>query len=134
MNVFDIVEAFYNANPDAEKDREGWHCSLYQNVSYYGGPEEGGWWDSDTVLEATQWYPTRQLAERALRVVEDVAKGLSKDAQRQHDGQCATECEWLDDRGLDADYLPEVAGADDYYATLERYAGSRTNQGLRHYE
>jgi len=133
MNLFDVAEAFYKENPEAE-ECAGWHCSLYQRVSYYGGPEEGGWWDSDTVLEATQWYPSRQLADRALRAIEVHAKKMSDDAQQKHDEQCARECDWLDARGLDADFLPEVDGADDYYATVERYAGSRTNQGVRHYE
>ena len=43
-------EAFHQICKEA-KPAKSHHVSLYANEPFYGGPEEGGWWGSDTVLE-----------------------------------------------------------------------------------
>lgn len=125
MTIQNIVEAFYDANPDAEKHDGGWYVTLYCEVQFYGGPEEGGWWGHDVVAEASQHYGTRVEADAALLAVKDAAESMTKDAKRSFGEQCLAESEWLDARGLDDDYLPEVAGADGYTAVVERHAGQQ---------
>ena len=41
-----INEAFFNICREAKPAKSS-YVSLYVNVPYYGGPEEGGWWGSD---------------------------------------------------------------------------------------
>lgn len=42
--------------------------------------------------------------------------------------------EWLEARGLDADYLPEPDGELSYFVTIEDQPGSSESRGCRHYE
>jgi hypothetical protein len=36
--------------------REGVFLSIYRRSPFYGGPEEGGWWGEDVVLEEYQSF------------------------------------------------------------------------------
>lgn len=132
--IADIVDSYYEANPQAERHRGGWYVTLYCTIPFYGGPEEGGWWGQDTAAEASQHYITRAEAERALRAVQDSADSMAQSAEREYGDWCIRSCEWLDVRGLDDDYLPQVAGARGYYAALEAVAGSHSHRDSRHYE
>jgi hypothetical protein len=42
--------------------------------------------------------------------------------------------DWLDARGLESEYLPEVDGEEEYFVVVEENLGSRKSQGCRHYE
>lgn len=128
-----IKEAFFSVCADA-KPAESHYLSLYVQVPYYGGPEEGGWWGSDTHLVAYQHFDTLEALEAAREAVEALAAELNEQAKREFGQQCLREMEWLDARGLDADYLPEVDGEESYYVTTEDVPGSMTRQGCRHYE
>ena len=126
-DIKNIVKAYYDSIPTAERHEGGWYVTLYCEVSFYGGPQEGGWWGHDTVAAASQHYGTRDEGMKALKAVQDAAEGLTKDAERAHGARCLQEMDWLDQRGLDADFLPEVAGADGYFAVVERHAGSKAH-------
>ena len=128
-----LRDAFFTACKDATP-AASWFVSLYVNNPYYGGPEEGGWWGSDTSLVATQEFSTEADANLAQLHVEKLAEQSTNDAKRSYGEQCLAECEWLDARGLDADFLPEVDGHADYWVTIEERAGSCESQGCRHYE
>jgi hypothetical protein len=128
-----LRNAFFTACKDATP-AASWFVSLYVNNPYYGGPEEGGWWGSDTSLVATQEYQGEKTANLAREHVEKLAEQATKDAGRAYGERCLAETEWLDARMLDDDYLPEVDGHADYWVTVEERAGSRESQGCRHYE
>lgn len=128
-----VKEAFFQVCDDAQP-ASSHYVSLYCNVPYYGGPEEGGWWGSDTVLVAYREFDTEIAAKIAKEGVEQLAKELNEQAKREFGEQCLRESEWLEARGLDADYLPEVDGEESYYVVIEEVPGSQSKVGCRHYE
>ena len=109
------------------------YVSLYRIESFYGGPEEGGWWGSDYVLVAYQKVSTEAEANALGNKVSDLAEQLSKEAKDAFNRQCANEMEWLDARGLDADFLPEVDGEDRYAVFIEDRPGEMAREGDRQY-
>lgn len=79
-------------------------------------------------------FDTRESLEAAQEKVEALAVELTNQARREFGEQCLREMEWLEARGLDADYLPEVDGESRYFVTAEDVPGSMVSQGCRHYE
>jgi hypothetical protein len=128
-----LNEAFFQVCNDAVPAKSS-YVSLYVNVPYYGGPEEGGWWGSDTALVAHYKCDSQPHAEAVKARVEELAQQLSDDARRSFGQACKAQCEWLDARGLDADYLPEVDGEETYWVAVEDRPGEHASQGCRHYE
>lgn len=128
-----IKEAFFNLCAEA-KPAEKNYVSLYQDTSYYGGPEEGGWWGSDTVLVAYQEAATDEEAEAMVRQVRQLAEQLSAEAKDIFNRQCLAETQWLEARGLDDDFLREVDGEQRFWVTTEHTPGSCNHEGSRHYE
>lgn len=126
-------EAFFTVCDDAQP-AESHYLSLYVSVPYYGGPEEGGWWGSDTNLVEYKHFDILESLEAAKAKVDALAAELNEQAKRDFGDQCLREMEWLDARGLDADYLPEVDGESSYWVTTEDVPGSMSRQGCRHYE
>jgi hypothetical protein len=125
-------EAFFEVCKNA-KQAESYFVSLYTELPFYGGPEEGGWWGSDTELVAYQETTTEAYAKALLEQVKTLAEKLSKEARDDFGRQCQAECEWLEARGLDADYLPEVDGEQRYWVTVESRPGSHAHEGDRYY-
>lgn len=128
-----LREAFFTVCREAKPAKE-YHVSLYANAPFYGGPEEGGWWGSDTFLVASQAFPTEQAAHVAKAMADQLAIELSAEERRAGGEACLRQMEWLDARGLDADYLPEVDGDIEYFVALEDQPGSQQQRGCRHYE
>ena len=126
-------EAFFSVCDDAQP-AESHYLSLYVSVPYYGGPEEGGWWGSDTALVAYKHFDTSEALEAARAKVAALAVELTDQARRDFGQQCLREMAWCDARGLDADYLPEVDGESSYSVVTEDVPGSMVSEGCRHYE
>jgi hypothetical protein len=128
-----ISQAFFQVC-DQHVHRNERYVTLYQREPYYGGPEEGGWWGSDTVMIATHSYPLESEAQAAKERVEQLCIGLRADAKREHGDKCKRELDWCEDRGLEPDYLPEVSGETDYFVAVEETPGSGESRGCRYYE
>lgn len=96
------------------KHPEIWYLVLLVRIPFYGGPEEGGWYGEDVNLVAYKQYNSKEDAERGLDAVKKLAKQLSDEARTEYGKQCLREMEFLDARGLDADYLPEPDGPEEY--------------------
>jgi hypothetical protein len=126
-----MIEAFKKVCEDAIK-AEDWFVSLVEDVPFYGGPEEGGWWGSDTLLIAYKRYPSEELAIKAQEQVLNLAKELSQESQRSYGQQCLNEMDWLEARGLDADYLPEPDGPSEYRVVVSQGLPVE-RRGERHY-
>lgn len=110
-----------------------WYVCLFERAQYYGGPEEGGWWGHDNILLSYQEFNDEELAKQVAAKVEETAKELAAIARRNHGEHCLRQMEWLDARGLDADFLPEDDGPSDYYVRVcESFPES--SYGPRHYE
>lgn len=128
-----MKEAFYKICDNATVAKS--HCvSLYYREEWYGGPEEGGWWGNDTILVAYQHFSTKEAAEAALAKVEKLAKEKTEEAKRSYGDHCLRQTEWLEERGLEDDFLREPDGPDNYFVVIEDKAGSQSHRGARHYE
>jgi hypothetical protein len=126
-------EAFFKICHDAKPAKSS-YVSLYANQPYFGGPEEGGWWGHDTVLVAYYECVNDGEAQAVLAMVHGEAARMSRDAKDDFNRACAAECEWLEARGLDDDFLPEVNGEESYWATIENQPGEHVSEGSRRYE
>lgn len=133
MNDSYLQAAFKAALPEHETPMTTW-VSLYVNVPYYGGPEEGGWWGEDCRLVATKGYQFKDEAEKAKGFIQVLAEKWSVDAKKSFNERCRAECDWLEARGLDDDFLPEVDGELHYWVTVEDTRGEHEHTGSRHYE
>jgi len=127
-----IKEAFFETCKNATPARKH-YVSLYATVPFYGGPEEGGWWGRDQVLVAYQECDTDEQSKALVEAVEALADKLSKEAKDSFNRQCARECEWLEARGLDDSFLPEVDGEHRYWVAVENRVGEYASEGDRYY-
>lgn len=128
-----IKAAFDKVCREAESAEERF-VSLYERTCKYGGPEEGGWWRHDVVLVSTAKFPTLEVAERVAKKIEDTAKSMSDESRRRYSERCSRECDWCEERGLDADYLGEPDGPSEYFVAVEEVAGSKAYRAPTHYE
>ena len=128
-----ISQAFHQICKEA-KPAQAHHVSLYAEAPFYGGPEEGGWWGHDIALVAHQSFASIEAAEAAKAKAEKLAEELSEESKKDFGDQCLKEMEWLDARGLDADFLPEPDGETNYFVTIEDAVGSQNHRDCRHYE
>jgi hypothetical protein len=108
------------------------YVAMFELVPYYGGPEEGGWWGEDNILVAYQRFDTQEAADAAKEKIEELAADLSAQERTAHGEYCLRTMEWLDDRGLDADFLPEDDGPSEYYVTVTDSL-PESSYGCRHY-
>jgi hypothetical protein len=127
-----LHDAFHAVINDA-KLPEKWYVSLMESTPYYGGPEEGGWWGSDTHLVAYREFSSEDSAESARNAVLNLAAELKADSHKTFGNQMLREMDWLDARGLEADWLPEPDGESDYYVVVSQGIPEES-YGSRHYE
>lgn len=127
-----LQEAFLQVCREAQPP-PGHYLSLYARQPFFGGPQEGGWWGEDVVLVASQAFPSEEALEAARVAVEALAVQLSQEARRAFDAYCLRTTEWLESRGLDADFLPEVDGETQYMVVTETEVGSAACRGNRQY-
>ena len=131
-----IERAFHAICQEAINHRpRGYHVSLYEDVPYYGGPEEGGWWGHDTVLLASQEFDTEEAAQAALERVKKFAAELEQDARSQYGERCRAELDWCEARGIDDSnsVFGEVDGPSKYVVRIENYPGEHVYRGERFY-
>ncbi len=117
----------------AARPPQGHYVVLMHKTERYGGPEEGGWWVEDHLVEAYQYFATEEAAQAAYEAVRALAADLTRQALVAHGEHCLREMDWLDARGLEADYLPEPDGPGDYYVTLTDEVPA-SSYAPRHYE
>lgn len=129
----DLRNAFFAVCDDV-KPAKASYVSLYMDAPYYGGPEEGGWWGTDTELVAYQRCTNDEEAEVKRERVQKLAAELTRNAEDSFGRRCQAETEWLEARGLDDSFLPEVDGNETYWVAVEDRPGSHVRTGSRHYE
>jgi hypothetical protein len=112
-----IREAFLKAIEDSKPVTQWW-VTLWVRSPFYGGPEEGGWWGEDSVPIQYATFSTEEAAEAAVEKINEVAEALKVEAKKSYGRQCLLESAWLEARGLDDDYLPEVDGEDSYFVSM----------------
>jgi hypothetical protein len=102
--------------------------SLYRSDSWYGGPEEGGWWGRTTALVAHQEFPSVEAAEAAKVRVNELAEQLTKDSKKSHGDLCQRQIDWCEARGIDD---PDTVFT--FFVTVESELGSSEHSSDRHY-
>lgn len=128
------IEAAWETHCAEAEKAKGCFLSLYEECPYYGGPEEGGWWGSDLKLIESKWFPTEEEASLVKEKLLDTAKELDTAARHSYHRNCAESMDWLDARGLEADFLPEPDGPSKFKVFTENRRGELESTGSRHYE
>ena len=112
-----IEAAFDSVCPEA-KEPECWYVCLESSYQRYGGPEEGGWYQTMSEVKKYQAFMSRELADKAAERIRVLAKELTDHSRRSYGENCGLQMEWLEARGLDADYLPEDDGPEEYSVSV----------------
>lgn len=126
-----LRQAFETIINDA-KQPEVWYVTLVEHQPFYGGPEEGGWWGEDREVVGYKEFPSEELAEAAAEAVRAFAKELEAQSRRAFGEHCLREMEWLEARGLDADFLPEPDGETKYSVVVSQDI-PESSRGCRQY-
>ena len=113
-----FMQAAFNAAIDNAKQPERWYVVLVESFQAYGGPEEGGWYYRVANVVAYREYPNEELATAAKDAVEKLAEELRIESRNAHGEMCLRSMEWLEARGLDADFLPEPDGESEYRVSV----------------
>ena len=109
-----FISAAFDAICNDSKAPELWFVCLIQSWQSYGGSEEGGWWYERSALEKYQEFATEKQAKQAANRVCSLADELTREARHTHSRYCERQCDWLEERGLDADYFPENDGPNSF--------------------
>lgn len=128
-----LREAFMQACDDV-REAGKFYLSLYVRVPYYGGPEEGGWWGEDIRLVAYNEYLSLEQAQEVEKAIQEMVDDENRCAKKQFSQMCSDQMDWLDARGLESDFLPEVSGEEQYFLSVEQELGASVSVGCRHYE
>ena len=113
------------------------YVSLYVDLPFYGGPEEGGWYGSDTELVAYQECSNDVESKALSEKVQQLAEQLSREAKDRFNAMCAKQLEWVEEHDPMADasdYFPEPDGEERYWVAVETRPGSHISRGSRYYE
>lgn len=106
----DLEQAFHAVCLQAEAGGQRWYVALVEEAPFYGGPEEGGWWGADLLVHAFKAYPTQAEADEVCEQIKQLAAEQTEAARVAYGEACELECEWLEARGLEPDFLPEPDG------------------------
>lgn len=132
MDTF-IKDAFYQICKKAEQINQSVFVCLMEKIPFYGGPEEGGWWGYDYILIAYQEFTNIEIAEKIKEQINKFAETLTKGKQKEYNKQCSKDTDWLNARGLNADFLSEPDGPSEYYVLVTKDI-PENHYGSRHYE
>lgn len=128
-----FIRQAFDAVCKEAKEAKGFYVTLMMKEEYKGGDEEGGWWDHNHLVVKYQYCATEEEAEALKKKVEELAEELNNQERLSYGQHCLDTMEWLDARGLDADFLPDPDGPDEYYVMVT--AGIPTESyGATHYE
>jgi len=131
------IKAAFDAVCADAKPASSAYVSLYVNLPYYGGPEEGGWWGSDTELVAYHEVSNDVEAKAISEAVQKMADEMSTEAKDRFNRSCAASVEWVEEHDPMADvsdYFPEPDGEERYWVATESRPGEHVSQGSRGYE
>ena len=109
------------------------YLSLYENVPYYGGPEEGGWWGSLHILKEYCKCSSREAAEMLMEKLQERCEQLNKESKKADGEDCLRHMERADQRGEDVDDYG-YDGPSTYYMLIESAPGQNQQTSYRHYE
>jgi len=109
------------------------YLSIYQCESYYGGPEEGGWWGYLHILKEYCKCSSREAAEMLMEKLQERCKQLNNEAKIADGEDCLRHMERADRRGEDVSD-DGYDGPSTYYMTIESVPGENQVTTKSHYE
>ena len=127
------LQAAFDAICASAKPSKAYYVSLYERIPFYGGPEEGGWWGEDVMICASQKFLDEKRAKDAVGMIQELAEQETARSKRDFYNQCAAECDWLEKRGLEPDFLREVDGNSEFFVVMEDAVGSLQHRQERGY-
>jgi hypothetical protein len=127
-----IQDAFHKICTKA-KPTEDWFVCLMETATYYGGPEEGGWWGQDTTCIQYQRFNNKFDARKAKKRIELLAQKMNAESKKAFGNKCLKEMDFCDQRYMEYDALPEVDGEESYSVILSQSI-PQDSKGCRHYE
>jgi hypothetical protein len=125
-----IQAAFDNIIPDAEQAQD-WYVVLIEKCREYLGPWEGGTWGDRSTVISYRKYNSYEQATKVEQQITKLAQEMSDEANRNYGNHCLFQMDWLEERGLDSDYLPENDGPSEFVVIVTQtipqdYQPSRT--------
>lgn len=108
-----LKDAFGKICENAKKPGK-WYVCLIETQEVYGGPEEGGWYQTVADLIAYQEFVSEEQAEKAQAEVWKLAKELETESLATHGQHLLDSMDWLDERGLEPEFLREPDGPTRY--------------------
>ena len=127
-----FLQAWNEIIEDSEVAQEC-YLSLYENVSYYGGPEEGGWWGYLQILQKYCKCSSREQAEMLSNKLREHCEQLNKESKKADGEDCLRHMERADRRGEDVDD-DGYDGPSTYYMIIESMPGQHQVTTKSHYE
>lgn len=112
---------------------EVYYLTLWSVESYYGGPEEGGWWGKDYTPLEYAVFTNEDEAFAAKEKIEELSKQLHRQARTDYLNFQKQQMEFCESRGLDSDFFAESDGPGEYRVTVSNEE-PRESFGPRHYE
>lgn len=113
------------------------YVSLYVSLPFYGGPEEGGWYGSDTELVEYRRCTNDEEAQALREAVLKMSETLNEEARQRFNEEMARQLEWVEEHDPLCDdanvYFPEPDGEERYWVAVENRPGSMVSQGDRCY-
>ena len=132
MNESVMLRAWNEIIEDKEVAQEC-YLSLYEEIPYYGGPEEGGWWGHLHILKQYCKCPTLDYAEELRKKLEIHCKELTEEAKRANGEHCLHYIQQAEARNEDVDDYG-YDGPMSYYVIIESVAGQNQVTERSHYE
>lgn len=108
------IEQAFNLKIHDAKKPESWYVCLVETYRAYAGPEEGGTYQTQNHLVSYKEFADEKSAYEAQKQVLEFAQELSNDALNDHGNYCQQTMDWLESRGLEADFLREPDGPSKY--------------------
>ncbi len=127
-----FLQAWDEIVEDSEVAQEC-YLSFYENVPYYGGPEEGGWWGYLQILQKYCKCSSRQQAEMLREKLHKYCEELTEEAKKADGENCLRHIERADRRGEDVDD-DGYDGPSTYYMIIETMPGQHQVTTRSHYE
>jgi hypothetical protein len=127
-----FLQAWDEIIEDSEVAQEC-YLSLYENVPYYGGPEEGGWWGYLQILQKYCKCSSHKQAEMLSDKLRKHCEELTEDAKKADGEDCLRHMERADRRGEDVSD-DGYEGPSTYFMQIESIPGQNQNTTRSHYE
>lgn len=126
----DLREIFHAVCENAQQS-EGKYLCLMARVPYYGGPEEGGWWGEDHIVESYQFCENQVILDKILTEINELVRKENEETKTAYNRFCSDEWERDDSDGPDS--LAVLNGPSELFIEIQDNV-PQSRYGNRYYE